>query len=35
MHAVGESDVYASEEEDTENKHGKKHENFMTNAVQT
>ena len=35
MYAMGQGDGYASQEKDTENKEGKKCENFATNAVQT
>jgi hypothetical protein len=35
MHAMGQGDGYACQEKDTENKEGKKCENFATNAVQT
>jgi len=35
MHAMGQGDGYASQEKDTENKKGKKRENFVLNAVQT
>jgi len=33
MHAMGQGEGYASQEKDTENKEGKKRENFVTNAV--
>ena len=35
MHTMGQDDGYASQEKDTENKKGKKRENFVLNAVQT
>src|SRR5262245_21556702 len=35
MHAMGQGEGYASQEENTENKQSKKRENFVMNAVQT
>jgi len=33
MHAMGQGDGYASQEENTKNKQGKERENFVMNAV--